>query len=541
MRSPTAFCSLCTSPIKDDLRPFLLSLSLHHPDARVYLYLDDPSNEIVRALTPYLRLKLHIQVNLNRWSGQTRNQMELKRTWCDFQMQKPLVIEYALEQERNGDVLYLDVDQTLFGPLDCVDESCDLGVSPHYIAEWNHAKYGLYNGGMLWVRNKAVPRDWIEFTKKSRYYDQASIEDLATKYKTFRFGEECNVGWWRLEENTVSPAEAIKFFHYANGRVTYKGVPIRCVHTHFPSKDKQFFNSMLYKMLEFSKQHAELMIVHRAITGKWSIVIPMQPLDGIWWHNNDSFRELARMWVDQVPDLEIIEKPDTLNCMLLPNVCLYDRPTLQWVTPEAQRAHVMLLGNNSVSLDGPKLNTNVVRPWIFWARHPLILEDVMTNHATTQRSIDTIFIGNIENDVQAKYRASDWFEVVERFEITKGNKHKYTPREYLELLAKSRFGLCLRGYGRKCHREVELMALGTIPVVSSDVDMDSYAVPPQEGIHYVRVRHPLELRDKLDKIDENQRTKMSDACKKWFLKHVHSSVSWYTTIHQVLYGTVSST
>jgi hypothetical protein len=78
-------------------------------------------------------------------------------------------------------------------------------------------------------------------------------------------------------------------------------------------------------------------------------------------------------------------------------------------------------------------------------------------------------------------------------------------------------------------------------VVSSDVDMDSYAVPPQEGIHYVRVQHPSELRDKLDKINTNQRAKMSDACKEWFLKHAHSSVSWYTTINQSLYGTVSST
>ena len=39
-----------------------------------------------------------------------------------------------------------------------------------------------YNGGMLWVQNKDVPNDWIEFTKTSRFHDQASIEDLVKKY-----------------------------------------------------------------------------------------------------------------------------------------------------------------------------------------------------------------------------------------------------------------------------------------------------------------------------------------------------------------------
>ena len=64
---------------------------------------------------------------------------------------------------------------------------------------------GYYNGGMLWTKNKDIPNDWIFFTKKSRYFDQASIEDLAKKYSYFEFGENYNLQCWRLLLSQDSP------------------------------------------------------------------------------------------------------------------------------------------------------------------------------------------------------------------------------------------------------------------------------------------------------------------------------------------------
>ena len=57
----------------------------------------------------------------------------------------------------------------------------------------------------------------------------------------------------------------------------------------------------------------------------------------------------------------------------------------------------------------------------------------------------------------------------------------------------SRFGLCLRGFGSKCHREVELMAFGTIPVITPEVSIKSYMEPLIENIHYLRVNNSSEL------------------------------------------------
>ena len=59
-----------------------------------------------------------------------------------------------------------------------------------------------------------------------------------------------------------------------------------------------------------------------------------------------------------------------------------------------------------------------------------------------------------------KYRNNNnWSSVITEFHCTSGNKHKFKQQEYLSKLRTSKFGLCLRGYGSKCHREVELMLL----------------------------------------------------------------------------------
>ena len=79
-------------------------------------------------------------------------------------------------------------------------------------------------------------------------------------------------------------------------------------------------------------------------------------------------------------------------------------------------------------------------------------------------------------------------------------------------LRESKYGLCLRGYGSKCHREVELMAFGTVPIITSDVSIDSYMSPPIENVHYIRVDNPESLKKKLELISHEMWNKMSNNC-----------------------------
>ena len=125
--------------------------------------------------------------------------------------------------------------------------------------------------------------------------------------------------------------------------------------------------------------------------------------------------------------------------------------------------------------------------------------------------------------------------VIDQFYCTSGKKHKFTQNEYLEKLRNSKYGLCLRGFGSKCHREVELMAFGTVPIVTPEVSISDYADPPIENIHYIKINTPEELKHKISIISENKWNKLSKACYEWYQRNVHSDNCWNNMLDKLLY------
>lgn len=80
------------------------------------------------------------------------------------------------------------------------------------------------------------------------------------------------------------------------------------------------------------------------------------------------------------------------------------------------------------------------------------------------------------------------------------------------------------------------MGVGTVPVVTEGVEMSSYAEPLVEGVHYIRVRDPDELRGKLAGIGEAAWANMSAACLEWWRRNCSCAGSWETTIRMALFG-----
>ena len=178
-----------------------------------------------------------------------------------------------------------------------------------------------------------------------------------------------------------------------------------------------------------------------------------------------------------------------------------------------------------------------VKPWIFWPRRPMIVEKLLKQPLLSydERSTESIFVGNFENSVQERHRNNlGWENVLSEYHCTKGRNHKFTQEEYLNKLGKSKFGLCLRGYGSKCHREVELMAFGTIPLITTEVSVDAYIEPLIENIHYIKVNSPDELKSKVS-ISKEKWIEMSNNCHLWYMRNVHSENSWNTTISYILF------
>jgi hypothetical protein len=178
-------------------------------------------------------------VELDKYTKFDRPTMERLDIWSDFQMSKSLVIDKALETEK--DTLFLDCDIILLGKIDEIPEGdYDIGVSPGFVNENTEARYGKYNGGMLWVKNKTVPEKWREFTKKSRYYDQASIEDLVNHFKSFVFDDNYNLQTWRFIVGEEHSTKIMSYIVPRNGFIKYKQKELKFIHTHF--NKEQFTN-----------------------------------------------------------------------------------------------------------------------------------------------------------------------------------------------------------------------------------------------------------------------------------------------------------
>ena len=125
--------------------------------------------------------------------------------------------------------------------------------------------------------------------------------------------------------------------------------------------------------------------------------------------------------------------------------------------------------------------------------------------------------------------------MISEYHCTKGNTYKFTHEEYLLKLRDSRYGLCLRGFGSKCHREVELMAFGTVLIITPEVSIKSYSDPLIENTHYICVSNPEEFKTKIDLISKAKWCEMSIECYIWYQRNVHSNNCWTSMIEHILY------
>ena len=538
MSQPDSFCFISTYNCSHELIGMLLSLSIHHNNSKVYGLVDTETENLIKNFIPKIQLQLFLKPTLNKYSNKNRNNMVQEKIWDEFQMQKANVIKYVLENEK--DTMFLDSDILFLNPITYIDKTKELGLSPHYVKKTNTDEVGYYNGGCLWTKNKNVPNDWIEFTKTSRYHDQASIEDLAKKYSFQEFDKEINFMPWRILL-VNNPQEVVNSINIKNNQINIGDKPLVFLHTHFHDQRFVQINNIFINALRKLKRYKELLIIDRIINKNWTIKIPKQPQQGIWRHANDSFRELALLYKKNNSDVNI-ELIDNGHCWLGNYILLYDRPTHEWFNQDLANSSLILLGNGHINQEGELLKQNNinVKPWIFWPRRPFIMEKVLENKIKlySERTIESIFIGNIENSVQNNYRntQSNWEQALDVYHCTEGTKHKFTQQEYLEQLSNSKYGLCLRGYGSKCHREVELMALGTVPIITSEVSIDSYMDPPIENKHYIRCDNPEKLKEILSNMSEDQWTIMSNNCYEWYKKNVHSKNSFNNFLNNILYN-----
>jgi len=271
-----------------------------------------------------------------------------------------------------------------------------------------------------------------------------------------------------------------------------------------------------------------------AFVAKPIIVTPPKSMKfGFFGHKGDSFREMIDLW-EEKGFVERKEDPSLTQCWLggAGQTLLYDRPTWAWLdkVSENEKQYTLCLAGNPDPSEKPR-----TKPWIFWPREPRLVEELslQARKSYEDRKDTMVFYGRIENADQGSWRQdlSGWKTVCAKFSMQQGKEpYALKPREYLESLQNAKYGLCLRGYGPKCNREIELLALGTVPIVTNNVEISDYAEPLIDGTHVICVSDSKDAMDKICKITEEKWIEMSEAGYQWWKRNCSVEGSWATTI-----------
>jgi len=228
-----------------DLEVFLFSLSLWHSatDLKVYIFTDTPVGELVKTSYTQYNFPIITKNVLDKYSSLTRKQMERTRgehfatKWGDLMGEKMNLLDWIFEVEPIASkvgIYLLDADICFFGALPQVPPTTTLALSPHFINNRSTTLFGKYNGGFLFTRSPQVSRVWRNATIfRSRYFEQAALEELAEEFDAYEFPLQVNYGWWRMFQANVGAEEQQRAFSGGCGGLLLNGEALQSVHTHW--------------------------------------------------------------------------------------------------------------------------------------------------------------------------------------------------------------------------------------------------------------------------------------------------------------------
>lgn len=213
---------------------------------------------------------MHLMTAMDSYRGLTRKEMEkmpghlYDTLFKDYTYEKANVLDWIFESEpqladTQDGVWFLDADICHLAPLPKVPASSTLALSPHYIQLADEALYGKYNAGFLWLNDPLLVQAWRTLGVKSRFFEQAALEDLASKAGTglYEFPIQVNFGWWRMFQGRTSYQDVQRQFSVSKSGIHLMGLPIQSFHTHFHQTDSVTgaFNTWLRDILKpFSQE-----------------------------------------------------------------------------------------------------------------------------------------------------------------------------------------------------------------------------------------------------------------------------------------------
>jgi hypothetical protein len=266
--------------------------------------------------------------------------------------------------------------------------------------------------------------------------------------------------------------------------------------------------------------------------------------------NNEGFRELIDMW----NKLDLVNVIETNNPWVwldrIGGTLLYDWSHLQCYNAKILNYKFGLFAGTKPNIIKQEMNDNdtleekcKVSRWIFWPKHPIEYNNFLKKRIKTydEREIGCIFTGKSLTNKQRKYRHSkrDWGSSVDCFKVTENIKGSFPYKYdmYLQKLANSKFGLCLKGNSNKSCRQIEYMGLGVVPIMSKELShvatkFSCKNIPGDlvEGVHFFIANTPREISKILKTVTKIKWERMSSACVKWYEENCSPEGSFRKTM-----------
>ena len=275
MSSPSIGLIVTGNEALADLKVFVGSLELWHPNTKLYIYTDSKTyiNSIKTKCT------MNVKIALDSYSGLNRQQMEqikgkiYSSLWTDFMYEKANVIQWIFDSEPdNKGVWFMDADITHLAPLPSIPTGTTLALSPHYIKPADEERFGKYNGGYIWFGNPTILDSWRTAGFTSHFFEQAALEQLVPLNTVYEFPIQVNYGWWRMFQSPLPPQEhAHKFKLFRPDKsigIRYDNMPLQSIHTHWHELDNSATGMFNRWFLQFLSNYR----IHKPITNFMALI-----------------------------------------------------------------------------------------------------------------------------------------------------------------------------------------------------------------------------------------------------------------------------
>jgi len=116
-----------------------------------------------------------------------------------------------------------------------VHSDVDAILSPHYSEDFKlESQVGRFNGGMICVKSLLFLNRWMQLSLNYKvnnwYYEQQPIEFAAREFLTSEFPINCNIGWWRM--NNQNTHSRFKSLILDGNYIRFMGMFAVCFHVH---------------------------------------------------------------------------------------------------------------------------------------------------------------------------------------------------------------------------------------------------------------------------------------------------------------------